>query len=58
MFDLTGFIKKNLIAGFRNGSFTAEQVNIFAVNYMLKGVFTEAHVMEVSAAIQPPAEPE
>lgn len=58
MFDLTVFVKTNLIKGCRNGSFTAEQVNIFAANYLLKGVFTEADVIEVSEAIWPPVEPE
>jgi len=30
-----------------------EQVNIFTANYLLKGVFTEADVLEVSEAMQP-----
>jgi hypothetical protein len=53
MFSLKDFVKTNLLAGFENGSFTMEQVNIFSANYLLKGVFTEADVLEVSEAMQP-----
>lgn len=53
MFDLAEFVKTNLINGFRNGSFTEEQVNIFAANYLLKGVLTEADVLTMSEAMQP-----
>lgn len=53
MFDLKEFVKANLLAGFGNGSFTMEQVNIYAANYLLKGVFTEADVIEVSEAMLP-----
>lgn len=42
MFDLAKFIVDNLTAGYANGSFTQEQVNIFAVNYLLKGQITQA----------------
>jgi len=37
MFNLKDFAKTNLLAGFENGSFTMEQVNIFSANYLLKG---------------------
>jgi len=53
MFNLNSFVKTNLLAGFQNGSFTAEQVNIFSVNYMLRGIFTEADVIEMNEAVQP-----
>lgn len=53
MFNLAEFVKTNLINGFRNGSFTEEQVNIFAANYLLKGVLTEADVLTMSEAMQP-----
>ena len=33
MFDMAAFIKDNLINGYQNGSFTREQVNIYALNY-------------------------
>jgi len=35
------FIKTNLINGYRNGSFTKEQVNMFALNYLLKNLITQ-----------------
>lgn len=50
-FDFADFVKRNLIGGWENGSFTAEQVNIYAAAYMVRGVFTEADVVEVSEAI-------
>lgn len=53
MFNLAEFVKTNLINGFRNDSFTEEQVNIFAANYLLKGVLTEADVLTMSEAMQP-----
>jgi hypothetical protein len=53
MFNLKEFVKTNLLAGFQNGSFTKEQVNIYAANYMLKGVFTDADVAEISEAMEP-----
>lgn len=58
MFSLKEFVKTNLLAGFENGSFTKEQINIFAANYMLKGVFIEADVVEVSEAMKPVPEEE
>jgi hypothetical protein len=58
MFSLKEFVKTNLLAGFQNGSFTKEQVNIFAANYMLKGVFIEADVVEISEAMKPVPEEE
>lgn len=44
MFDLKKFIKENLINGFRNYSFTIEQVNIFAV----KGLLLEDDIIEIN----------
>ena len=37
IFNLREFIKNNLTSGYSNGSFTKEQVNIFALNYLMKG---------------------
>lgn len=53
MFDMTEFLKSNLIRGFHDGSFTESQVSIFAANYMLKGWFTQADFEDVIQAIQP-----
>ena len=58
MFDMTEFLKSNLIRGFHDGSFTESQVSIFAANYMLKGWFTQADFEEVIQAMQPPEEEE
>ena len=41
MFDKEKFLKTELIKGLKNGSFTAEQVKIFAFNYMDKGHISE-----------------
>lgn len=40
-FDLAKFIRDNLTSGYDNGSFTKEQVNIFAVNYLMKGQISQ-----------------
>ena len=44
MFNLHDFIFNNLVRGYKNGSFTKEQVSIYSVNYMTKGLFTETDV--------------
>ena len=41
MFNLAEFIVNNLTSGFTNGSFTQEQVNIFAINYLMKGQISQ-----------------
>lgn len=41
MFDIKLFIKENLARGFENGSFTREQVNIYALNYKANGYIDE-----------------
>lgn len=56
-FNLKEFIKNNLISGYNNGSFTTEQVNIYAVTYMTKGLLDEADIQEISIAITPVEEP-
>lgn len=47
--NLGNFVLDNLKKGFANGSFTAEQTNIYAVNYLLKGVLSQEQVDEISA---------
>lgn len=42
MFHLSEFIVNNLTSGYSNGSFTQEQVNIFALNYLAKGYIAQA----------------
>lgn len=53
MFNLAEFVKKNLVSGHLNGIFSEEQVNIYAANYMIKGVLSEQDVIDITAAIQP-----
>lgn len=53
MFDLAKFIKDNLTSGFSNGSFTQEQVNIFALNYLMKGQITQEDFDEIQEFLNP-----
>lgn len=53
MFDYGKFVIDNLKSGFENGSFSAEQVNIFAVNYKLKGLITDEQFNEVVEFVSP-----
>ena len=48
MFNLHDFTFKNLVNGYRNGSFTKEQVSIFAVNYMAKCLFTQNDIEKIN----------
>ena len=48
MFNLHDFIFNNLVNGYKNGSFTKEQVSIYSVNYMTKGLFTETDVEKLN----------
>ena len=48
MFILHDFIFNNLVSGYKNGSFTKEQVSIYSVNYMTKGLFTETDVEKLN----------
>ena len=54
--NLAQFVKDNLVGGFQNGSFTLEQVNIFALNYQTRGIITQADFDEIQTAINPPKE--
>ena len=57
MFNLQDFIFNNLISGYKNGSFTKEQVSIYSVNYMTKGLFTETDVEKLNEILsEEPAE--
>lgn len=57
MFDIAEFIKTNLKSGYDNGSFSLEQVNIFALNYLMKGQITQADFDEIQLHLNP-IEPE
>ena len=54
--NLADFVKGSLIGGYQNGSFTLEQVNIYALNYQMRGIITQADFDEMQLAINPPEE--
>ena len=58
MFDYGKFIIDNLKSGFKNGSFSAEQVNIFAMNYKLKGLITDEQFNKIVEFVSPVEEAE
>lgn len=58
MFNQSKFIIDNLTKGFANGSFSAEQVNIFAMNYKLKGLITDEQFNDIVEFVRPVEETE
>ena len=58
MFNQSKFIIENLTKGFDNGSFSAEQVNIFAMNYKLKGLISDEQFNEIVEFVSPAEETE
>lgn len=58
MFDFAKFIINNLKSGYDNGSFSFEQVNIFALNYLMKGQITQADFDEIQLHLNPVVEGE
>lgn len=53
MFNMAEFLKTNLINGYWNGSFNETQINIFAMNYLLKGLITQEVFAEILEGIKP-----
>ena len=53
MFDMAEFVKENLIRGYWDRSFTEAQVNIFAMNYLLKAIITQEDFDEIMEGIKP-----
>ena len=53
MFNTEMFLKENLIRGLANGSFTAEQVGIYAYNYYRKGDISESCFNELKEMVEP-----
>ena len=51
MFNLKTFIKKNIVNGVKNGTFSKEYGNIMAVNYFAKNLLTEDDVMSIDTEI-------
>ena len=58
MFNQSKFIIDNLKNGYANGSFSAEQVNIFALNYTIKGIITDSQFAEIVEFVNPSEESE
>ena len=52
-FSIADFIKTNLKSGYDSGSFSLEQVNIFALNYLMKGQITQADFDEIQLHLNP-----
>jgi hypothetical protein len=50
-FDMSEFVLKNLYDGYCNGSFTYQQVSIFATNFAIKGIISQEDVIELMAKI-------
>lgn len=53
MTNLSTYLKNNLMGGYANGSFTAEQVSIYSVNYLLNGRLTQADFDEIQEMLNP-----
>lgn len=51
--SLNEFLRDNLISGYQNNSFTAEQVVIFSMNYLNKGQIKQADFDEVMLVLYP-----
>lgn len=41
MFNFNDFIVENLTKGYANNSFSEQQINIFAMNYLTRGLLTQ-----------------
>ena len=52
--NLAQFVKDNLVGGYQNGNFTIEQVNIFSLNYLTRGIINQTDFDEIQAAVNPP----
>jgi hypothetical protein len=50
-FDMREFVLKNLYNGYCNGSFTYQQVSIFATNFVIKGIISQEDVADLMAKI-------
>lgn len=55
---LNEFLRDNLISGYENNSFTAEQVVIFSMNYLNKGQIKQDDVDQIMVVLYPSEEPE
>jgi len=54
MFNMEEFIKTNLINGYWNNSFSEQQVNLFAMSYLTKGMIEQEDFNHIMKSIEPP----
>lgn len=48
------FIIDNFIGSYQSGAFTEWQVNIYAMNYLMRGNITQVDFDEIQAVLYPP----
>ena len=51
MFNLKEFIRKNIVNGVKNGTWSKEYANIMAVNYLAKGILNEEDVANIDSQL-------
>ena len=52
MFNLTEYIKRNLVGGYKDGTWTESKVSQLAIGYLDKGHLTLEDIEEIDAKIQ------
>lgn len=57
-FMLNDHLRNNLISGYHNGSFTKEQVTIFAMNYLNKAQITNDDFKAINEVLYPSEHPD
>lgn len=53
MFNVSEWLKSALISGVQNGTLAREFVVTKTVDYLSKGILSEAQVVEIATAIEP-----
>lgn len=53
MFNMSEFLRDNLINGYLDGSFSETQVNIFSFNYLSRGQLAQEHFDEIQEVLNP-----
>jgi hypothetical protein len=49
---ISEYIKDNLLACYRQGTFTKEQIAVFATNHLTAGKLSEADVLEIADTME------
>ena len=52
MFNLTEYIKRNLVGGYKDGTWTESKVSQLAIGYLDKGHLTLEDIEEIDTEIQ------